>query len=427
MADSGSVAKLYLSAMRGSDWRKIWEALRELGAEVPDFEDMDSERQRPALASEQRITTTVDIRPVLGRKRDALFAHGSQISESWFSKIPPDIAELTFGREHFIRVGDTTGAPLPEDDLFAGLRPVSEPRGARALAERRGRAGLVERSAAAYASAVPTAPEDDGFFGPASVTWRVSADLSAPVAGLRSLLLQALHPLAMAGVDQHSDWRTDPVGRLAATSAYEVTVTFGDRESARRVAQRVRAIHTHVRGVDTVTGQPYAAGDPALLLWVHAALVDSGLAASALFGTPLTDADADAYVAEMTVAAELLGVPPEMIPDSVAALERYIAGVRPELRRTPAAAESMGYLLDPPGLDEDIAELWQDIRDAAVTALPAWARQMYGYPEPPPLTAARRTEIRQALGVLDAVFLGEPGVLEARQRLAVRMRSAGKA
>ena len=288
-------------------------------------------------------------------------------------------------------------------------------------------AGLVERSAAAYASAVPVTPEDDGFFGPASVTWRVSADLSAPVAGLRSLLLQALHPLAMAGVDQHSDWRTDPVGRLAATSAYEVTVTFGDRASARRVANRVRAIHEHVRGVDTVTGQPYAAGDPALLLWVHAALVDSALAASGVPNRALAAADADAYVAEMAIAAELLGVPHEMVPANVAALEQYIAGVRPVLRRTPAAAESMGYLLDPPGLDEDIAELWQDIRDAAVTALPGWARDMYGYPEPPPLTAERRTGIRQALGVLDAVFLGEPGVLEARQRLAVRMRSAGKA
>ncbi len=86
----------------------------------------------------------------------------------------------------------------------------------------------------------------------------------------------------------------------------------------------------------------------------------------------------------------------------------------------------MSYLLDPPGLDEDIAELWQDIRDAVVTALPEWARDMYGYPAPPPLTAERRTEIRQALGVLDAVFLGEAGVLEARQRLAVRTRSAGK-
>jgi uncharacterized protein (DUF2236 family) len=287
-------------------------------------------------------------------------------------------------------------------------------------------AGLVERSAAAYAAAVPVAPEDDGYFGPASVTWRVSADLSAPVAGLRSLLMQALHPLAMAGVDQHSDWRTDPVGRLAATSAYEVTVTFGDRASARRVADRVRAIHEHVRGVDPVTGRPYRAGDPALLLWVHAALVDSALAASALFGTPLADAEADAYVAEMAVAAELLGTPREIIPASAAALARYIDGVRPDLRRTPAAAESMGYLLDPPGLDEDIAELWQDIRDAAVLALPGWAIQLYGYAEPPPLTAERRTEIRQALGVLDAVFLGEPGVLEARQRIIARMRSAGK-
>jgi uncharacterized protein (DUF2236 family) len=285
--------------------------------------------------------------------------------------------------------------------------------------------GLVERSAAAYVSAVPDQPQDDGFFGPASVTWRVTSDLSAPVAGLRSLLVQALHPLAMAGVDQHSDWRLDPVGRLAATSAYEATVTFGDRASATRVAGRVRTIHTRVRGVDTVTGQAYAATDPALLLWVHVALVDSALAASKLFGTPLAAADADAYVGEMTIAAELLGVPHEIIPASVAELRRYVADVRPELRCTPAAAESMGYLLDPAGLGEDIAELWQDIRDAAIATLPDWAREMYGYPAPDPVTAERRTQIRQTLGVLDAVFLAEPGVLEARQRLALRMRSAG--
>ena len=130
-------------------------------------------------------------------------------------------------------------------------------------------AGLVERSAAAYVAAVPVDPADDGFFGPASVTWRVYADLSAPVAGLRSLMIQALHPLAMAGVDQHSGWRLDPVGRLAATSAYEAAVTYGDRASASRAAQRVRAIHSHVRGVDTVTGREYAASDPALLLWVQ--------------------------------------------------------------------------------------------------------------------------------------------------------------
>jgi LmbE family N-acetylglucosaminyl deacetylase len=121
-AGSGIAAKLYLSAMRRRDWLKIWEALRDLGEEVPDFENMDPEAARQAEISEQRVTTSVDIRPVLPRKRDALFAHGSQISESWFSKIPLEVTEATFGYEHFIRASDSTGAPLPEDDLFAGLR-----------------------------------------------------------------------------------------------------------------------------------------------------------------------------------------------------------------------------------------------------------------------------------------------------------------
>jgi uncharacterized protein (DUF2236 family) len=286
--------------------------------------------------------------------------------------------------------------------------------------------GLVERYAAALVSGVPDQPRDDGFFGPASVTWRLSADLSAPVAGLRSVLIQALHPLAMAGVDQHSDWRRDPVGRLAATSAYVATITYGDQASASRAAARVRAIHDHVRGTDTITGHPYAAGDPALLLWVHAALVDSVLAAARLFGTPLSEQDADAYVREMAVSAELLGVPRELIPERVAALEAYIDGVRPELRSTPAAAESMGYMLDPEGMGEEIAELWQDLRDAALAALPGWARELYGYPDPPPMTPARRTEIRQTLGVFDAVFMAEPGVLEARQQLELRMRAANR-
>jgi len=284
-------------------------------------------------------------------------------------------------------------------------------------------AGLVQRSAAAYASCVPEQPADDGFFGPASVTWRISADLAAPVAGLRALLMQALHPLAMAGVDQHSDWRQDPVGRLAATSAYVTTVSFGERVAAERAAARVRRIHDTVRGTDPVTGQPYAAGDPALLLWVHVALVDSAIAARQALGTPLTGPDADRYIAEMVVAAELVGVPAAMVPASAAGLAAYIESVRPGLRCTPAARESMTYLLEPPGLDEDIAEIWQDVRDAAIVTLPGWARDMYGY-SAPELTAARRTEIRQALGVMDAVFLGEPGVLEARQRIAVRVRMA---
>ena len=247
-------------------------------------------------------------------------------------------------------------------------------------------AGLIARSAAAYVSSVPETPGDDGFFGPASVTWRVSADLSSPVAGLRALLVQALHPLAMAGVDQHSDWRRDPVGRLAATSAYLATVTFGDRAAAERAAARVRRIHEHVRGTDPVTGRPYAAGDPALLLWVHATLVESTWPPRAVRDAagggrqrPLRRGDGGRGRTGRRA--------PPAGPASVPELDLYIASVRPELRCTPAAAESMAYLLDPPGLDEDIAEIWQDVRDAAVAALPEWARQMYGYarrPDPCP-------------------------------------------
>jgi uncharacterized protein (DUF2236 family) len=287
-------------------------------------------------------------------------------------------------------------------------------------------AGLVERSAAAYVSGIPENPADEGLFGPGSVTWRVGTDLGRPVAGLRALLIQALHPLAMAGVDQHSDWRQDPVGRLAATSAYLATISYGDRAAAERAGARVRRIHEFVKGVDTVTGRPYEAGDPALLLWVHAALVESGLVACRLFGTPLSPADSDRYVAEMVVAAELVGVPAGQVPASVAELDAYMTATRPELRCTPAASESMAYLLAPAGMEDDLAEIWADIRDGAVSALPDWAREMYGYTAPP-LTPERQTEIRQALGVLDAVFLGEPGVLEARQRLTLRMRAAQRA
>ncbi len=287
-------------------------------------------------------------------------------------------------------------------------------------------AGLVSRAAAAYSAGVPDQPADDGFFGPASVTWRSSADLSAPVAGLRALLIQALHPLAMAGVDQHSDWRQDPVGRLAATSAYLATISFGARSAAERAAARVRRIHEHVTGTDEVTGRPYAASDPALLLWVHAALVDSTLAARTLFGTQPSARDADDYVAEMVVAAELVGVPRDLVPSTAAGLASYLESMRPQLACSPAARESMAYLLDPAGLDEDIAEIWQDIKAGAIAALPQWACELYGY-QPEDLTSARRAEIRQALGVLDAVFLGEPGVLEARQRILARVRAAQRA
>jgi LmbE family N-acetylglucosaminyl deacetylase len=118
---TGIPDKVYLSTMRSSSWRRIWEALRELGEDVPSFPS-DPERERRSAESEQRITTTIDIRPALSRKREALLAHGSQINDSWFSKLPPSVSEEAFGFEYFIRVADATGAAVPETDLFAGLR-----------------------------------------------------------------------------------------------------------------------------------------------------------------------------------------------------------------------------------------------------------------------------------------------------------------
>jgi len=115
-------AKFYQTAMRGSVWRKVWEALRELGADLPDEREITPEQEREMREAEERITTSVDIRSVLERKREALFAHASQIQDSWFSKLPADIAADAFGQESFVRVTDTTGAAVPETDLFSGLR-----------------------------------------------------------------------------------------------------------------------------------------------------------------------------------------------------------------------------------------------------------------------------------------------------------------
>src|ERR1700704_3779321 len=146
---------------------------------------------------------------------------------------------------------------------------------------------------------VPEHPVDDGLSGPRSVVWGVPRDRTFLVAGIRSLMLQALHPLPMAGVAEHSDWQRDPFGRLAATSGYLLTVTYGESATALAAAAWVREVHTRVHGVDPVTGLDYSAEDPALLLWAHAAMVAAIVAVMRAYGRGLEPAEADAYVAEM--------------------------------------------------------------------------------------------------------------------------------
>jgi uncharacterized protein (DUF2236 family) len=279
---------------------------------------------------------------------------------------------------------------------------------------------MMEPLARAYEHSVPERPKDGGLFGPGSVVWRVHRDRSFPLAAVRSLMVQALHPLAMAGVAQHSNWQRDPFGRLAATAGYVLTVTYGDTAAAESAAARVRAVHTHVRGTDEVTGLAYRAEDPDLLLWVHAGMVDSIVHVVQRYGRSLDAADADRYVAEMVRFAEIIGVPASRIPASVDALSQYLESV--ELRQaTPAALEAIGIVLDPPGLDTDTRELWHDLGRVAVGTLPAWARSMYGFEETPP-ELMEREPVRQLIGALDFAFESFPGVLEARERIELRMR-----
>ena len=292
--------------------------------------------------------------------------------------------------------------------------PISSP------VEGEARLEMMAPLARAYAHSVPEHPVDAGLFGPQSLVWRVNRDRAFPLAGMRSLMVQALHPLAMAGVAEHSDWRRDPFGRLAATSGYVLTVTYGDAAAANAAAARVRAVHAHVRGTDAVTGLPYRADDPDLLLWVHAGMVDSIVQVVQRYGRGLDAIEADRYVAEMVPFAVIVGVPPELVPSSTQALRAYIESV--DLRQaTPAAREAIGIVLDPPGLSPDLRELWRELGQVAIGTLPEWAREMYGFAEPP-AESMEREPVRQLIGAVDLMFESLPGVIEARERIELRTR-----
>jgi uncharacterized protein (DUF2236 family) len=286
--------------------------------------------------------------------------------------------------------------------------------------DRESRLEMMAPLARAYERSVPEHPADGGLFGPKSIVWRVHRDRSFPLAGMRSLMIQALHPLAMAGVVQHSDWQRDPFGRLAATSGYVLTVTYGDIASANAAAARVRAVHTHVHGTDEVTGLGYSAVDPSLLLWVHAGMVDSIVHIVQRYGRGLDAGEADRYVAEMVQFAVMVGVPAKQVPASVQALTTYIESVG--MRQvTPAAQDAIGVVLDPPGLSDDLRELWHDLGQVAIGTLPDWARSMYGFAEPPS-ELMDREPVRQLIGAVDIGFESLPGVLEARERIELRTR-----
>lgn len=232
-----------------------------------------------------------------------------------------------------------------------------------------------------------TAEEDLlGFFGPDSVTWRVHADPSFSVGGLRALLLQALHPVAMDGVARFSGgFREEPWPRLIRTATYVDTLTFGTRTDARAAVARVRGIHGRLGAVEETTGRAYRVDDPDLLLWVHCCEVDSLLSTARRGGLALTDGEADRYVAEQITSAELIGVESADVPGSVAELAGYFDRMRPELAVTPAAWDAYRLVVLPPmptwvRFLTPAQPAWGGLASLAVALLPGWARKLYSLP-----------------------------------------------
>lgn len=278
----------------------------------------------------------------------------------------------------------------------------------------------------------------EGLFGPGSVTWRLHAEPLMGVAGLRALLLQALHPVGAHAVDEHSGFREDIWGRLQRTAQYIGVVTYGTGMEAMLAGARVRAIHDQVNG-HLPNGRPYSANDPDLLAWVHCGLVASVLDVLGRGGVPITAEDRGRYLAEQVRAAMLIGLEPDQVPDTDAGLTRYYRRVRPDLRATAVARRAALLIAAPPmpltvALATPARPAWASVAGLAYASLPPWARRMYALPELPGAAGlheagttlalkALRTALRGVQTVVPAVREG-PHLKAARARLATQARGS---
>jgi uncharacterized protein (DUF2236 family) len=209
---------------------------------------------------------------------------------------------------------------------------------------------------------------------------RVHGDAAMFVGGLRALLLQSLHPQAMIAVAQHSDYRSDPWGRLQRTSTFLAATTYGTADDAQRAVDQVRRVHQYITGTGP-DGVPYRADDPHLLRWVHVAEADSFLRCHQRYGArPLDAAGCDGYVADAALIAEALGVPDP--PRTRQELDAALSAYRPELRATPEAIEAARFLIWKPPLPLLARGPYALLAATAVAELPAWARRELRLPPP---------------------------------------------
>ncbi|NML98201.1 DUF2236 domain-containing protein [Paraburkholderia sp. RP-4-7] len=221
-------------------------------------------------------------------------------------------------------------------------------------------------------------PGDPGLFGPDSVCWKVHADFTSMMTGgISALLLQALHPLALAGVWDHSTFRTDILGRLRRTATFISGTTYGNRHDALALIERVKRIHLGVTGVGP-DGRPYRASDPALLTWVHVAEVSSFMTAHLRYVNPLLPVAAqDQYFAETARIAEMLGA--SNIPRSRAGIDAYLFAMQPQLVASERTREVVRILMNAPAPTAAMRPAGALMLNAGVDLLPDWAQSMLGF------------------------------------------------
>ncbi|MES2449665.1 MAG: oxygenase MpaB family protein [Pseudomonadota bacterium] len=225
----------------------------------------------------------------------------------------------------------------------------------------------------------PVVRSDDALFEPGSVIWRVHGDVTTMmVGGVAALLLQMLHPAVLAGVWDHSNFRTDMLGRLRRTARFIATTTYGARDEAEKAIARVNDIHHRIDGV-LPNGTPYRAGDPRLLAWVHVTEAMSFLDAWIRYGEPsMTPADQDRYFADFARIPEALGA--DAVPRSRAEAEALIATMRPELAVDARTREVAALVLRQRPRNLTATPVQAITFQAAVDLLPGWARRMHGLP-----------------------------------------------
>ncbi|GLC94516.1 hypothetical protein Tamer19_39240 [Cupriavidus sp. TA19] len=294
-----------------------------------------------------------------------------------------------------------------------------EPRSPGPVAKVRAHAGAhvraLTRSNSGLSLDYDNPPGDPGLFGPDAVCWRVHADFPAMLAGgVSALLLQALHPLALAGVWDHSSFRTDMQGRLGRTAQFIAGTTYGSHDDAMALIARVRRIHAGVTGV-APDGRPYAATDPALLTWVHVAEVSSFMAGYLRYVGPLGEAEQDRYYDEVARIALLLGAAD--VPRSRAAVAAYLEAMRPQLQASERTREVVRLVRKMPVANPMLQPAVRIMADAGIALLPPWARQQLDLDG----LSLRRSATRAGMRVLAPALrwaLGAGLAARARRRVA---------